>query len=127
MRCRATWVTALSTLLWAQVRSHACVTVVFSRLTYFPIQVESKPFPLGTSVNPRAVHKRDVTGLACGLWATADNVDTAQNSANLNQKGGLAVPVAANGCNRVACYDTSGMYVCNDQDADITVPMNASI
>ena len=67
--------------------------------------------------------KRSVTNIACGLFSSADVDDTSENIANLKNKGGNAA-VPANSCSRVGCYNTSGAYVCNDQDSDISVPLS---
>ncbi|KAK5169796.1 uncharacterized protein LTR77_005774 [Saxophila tyrrhenica] len=80
------------------------------------------------SINARSLQKRTaVTELKCGLWATADEADTEQNWENfvISVEGESAGPVAvpANSCSRIGCSNTSGVYVCNDQDSDIELDM----
>lgn len=44
---------------------------------------------------------------------------------NLGEDGGSDMAdVPANSCSRVGCFGTSGVYVCNDQDVAISIPMD---
>ncbi|KAK3680627.1 hypothetical protein LTR37_021133 [Vermiconidia calcicola] len=66
--------------------------------------------------------KRSVTGVSCGQFATADEYDARDSAYELQFKAGNA-EFPSKGCSRVGCYDTSGFYVCNDQDVAISVPL----
>ncbi|KAK5170894.1 uncharacterized protein LTR77_004038 [Saxophila tyrrhenica] len=69
--------------------------------------------------------KRDLSEVICGFYPSADGWETEnKNEPNLRGKGDQNVHVAAGSCSRVGCYNTSGVYVCNDQDSDLDVPMN---
>lgn len=67
--------------------------------------------------------KRDNVGVACGLWSTGKAYDIGSGLGEDADE----VTVAANSCGRIGCYDTSGVYVCNDQDVEITIPMDEAI
>ncbi|KAK3709709.1 hypothetical protein LTR37_010736 [Vermiconidia calcicola] len=69
------------------------------------------------------LHRRAVTEVICGLYPSADIANNGENLRNLEDKGG-DVTVSANSCNRIGCFNTSGVYVCNDNDEDITIPMS---
>ncbi|KAF3766579.1 hypothetical protein M406DRAFT_330384 [Cryphonectria parasitica EP155] len=59
----------------------------------------------------------------CGNFANADGSMSTQLVDKLGE-GDLKdrqYTVAAHGCNRVQCWDTSGVYVCNDNDSELTV------
>lgn len=58
---------------------------------------------------------RGITGkLYCGNFANANgHMAVSLVSALGNSLKGHSYPVAAHGCNRVNCWDTSGVYVCN--------------
>ena len=71
----------------------------------------------------RAMAKRAITGIDCGLYSTADHLDTHTNMKNLGKKDGSAT-ITANSCNRVGCYNTSGVYVCNDTSEDMDIPFD---
>ena len=85
-----------------------------------PVTNANRPrlIPNGRSLNPRHLGKRAITGVSCGGFSTASPGDTSTNMANLNS--GEAT-VSANSCNRIGCYNTSGVYICNDQAVDITI------
>jgi hypothetical protein len=50
-----------------------------------------------------------------GTFATASNLDTNENIDSLDNDSDIVVEAGA--CSRVACRDTSGVYVCNDGGA----------
>jgi hypothetical protein len=73
---------------------------------------------VGTAV-PKTSHLRkrydtvhNLASISCGGFSSADTVDTSKNVGNLNT--GSEASVAAHSCIRVGCYNTSGVYLCND-------------
>ncbi|KAK3710743.1 hypothetical protein LTR37_010162 [Vermiconidia calcicola] len=79
--------------------------------------------PNANALAARRLQKRynehSLTSISCGLYSSADTVDTSHNIDNLNN--GNEKPIAAGTCNRIGCFNTSGVYVCNDNAEDITV------
>lgn len=50
----------------------------------------------------------------CGIFANADSNDAADLVSSLGgDKKNDQYPISAHGCKRVACHNTSGVYVCN--------------
>lgn len=68
--------------------------------------------------------KRDNTSVGCGLWATANWSDVGKG---LGEDTSDDLTIAAQSCGRIGCYDTSGVYICNDQDVDIAIPMSEAV
>ena len=66
--------------------------------------------------------RSDLGHYNCGLWASTDNIDPSTNIDNLWAKYDK-VTLPARSCGRVGCYNTSGVYICTDQDKDIFVPV----
>ncbi|KAK5163345.1 uncharacterized protein LTR77_010718 [Saxophila tyrrhenica] len=106
-----------------------CPLNLFSLITAFLALAAAIAVPPSShsSPDPRALAKRilqkrynthTLTSISCGGYSTADTVDTGKNINNLNN--GDEKTVAAGTCNRIGCYNTSGVYVCNDNDFDIT-------
>ncbi|KAK5166906.1 uncharacterized protein LTR77_007635 [Saxophila tyrrhenica] len=88
-----------------------------------PVTLDAVRMDAPVSLNDRSLRKRtSVTGLTCGNWATADIAYTNKNIENLGQKDD-PVSIPANSCGRVGCYNSSGVYICNDQDVDIEIQM----
>ena len=82
-----------------------------------------------TTNNPRqavrrALMKRGNTSVACGLWATANWSDVGDG---LGEDSTDDITVGPQSCARIGCYDTSGVYICNDQDVEITIPMEEAV
>jgi len=79
--------------------------------------------PVTFALTPRGLVRRDLTEVTCGLYASADAPDTgSKNLVDIAQRFGQNLNVAAHTCHRIACVNTSGVYVCNDQDVDIDMP-----
>ncbi|KAK7731817.1 hypothetical protein SLS53_008638 [Cytospora paraplurivora] len=58
----------------------------------------------------------------CGIFANADSSDAAALVSSLGgDKKKDEYSIASHGCKRVACHNTSGVYVCNDNNHKITV------
>lgn len=109
----------------AQSLALLATTICSVLVTASPIR---KPTDNPMSTNPanvlrRAIQKRDNTGVACGLWATSNWADTGKNLGEDADE----VTISAGECGRIGCYDTSGVYICNDQDVEITIPMEEAI
>ncbi|KAK3715564.1 hypothetical protein LTR37_007052 [Vermiconidia calcicola] len=85
-----------------------------------PIHNTIAPF----SLQGRNLVKRGVTEVICGIYPSVDVYDDLGTGGRLADKGDQNVLVAANSCNRVGYWDTSGVYVCNDQSVDLNVPMS---
>ena len=75
--------------------------------------------------NATALARRDTTFAKrnkdngyCGVFATADATNAAQNRGYLASVGGSCM-VDANSCIRMACLNTSGLYLCNGNDYQI--------
>ncbi|KAK3680950.1 hypothetical protein LTR37_021006 [Vermiconidia calcicola] len=91
--------------------------------------VESSPLTLPkASIDPKfaarqSLAKREVTGIACGLYSTGNEADIGEGLG----EDADTITVAPRSCNRIGCYDTSGVSICNDQDADLSFPMQEAI
>ncbi|ROV96930.1 hypothetical protein VSDG_04072 [Cytospora chrysosperma] len=58
----------------------------------------------------------------CGLFANADSNDADSLIQSLGgDNKGKQYSIGAHGCYRVACHNTSGVYVCNDNGFELTV------
>ncbi|KAK3936356.1 hypothetical protein QBC46DRAFT_412178 [Diplogelasinospora grovesii] len=56
----------------------------------------------------------------CGIFSTGDKRNIMTLLYNMRKQGGNCVTPAKT-CTRHACMNTSGVYVCNDNDHDITL------
>lgn len=100
------------------MRSPARTTALFSTLALLH---PSASTPVQLPTLPHSLARRDNTAVSCGTWATANAGDAGRG---LGSNGDDAVFVAAGACGRVGCYDTSGVYVCNDQSDDLAFGMD---
>ena len=96
--------------------------------TLSAVLVTASPIKRDFSRNPadilrRHLVKRNNVGVACGLWATSNWADTGKGLGEDADE----VTIGPNSCGRIGCYDTSGVYVCNDQGVEITIPMQEAI
>lgn len=111
---------------------HFTKTTIALLATLSPALVAASPVSTAndehTSSNPanvfqRTITKRNNVSVACGLWATVNFGDAGDGLGEDADE----VPVGPRSCNRIGCYDTSGVYVCNDQDVEIVIPMSEAI
>jgi len=58
--------------------------------------------------------------LVCGLYSTADKRNSVQLLYDLRKRGGTCV-TGAKKCTRHACWNTSGVFICNDNDHDVAI------
>lgn len=58
--------------------------------------------------------------LVCGLYSTADKRNAVQLLYDLRKRGGTCVTPTKK-CTRHACWNTSGVYICNDNDHDVSL------
>jgi len=61
--------------------------------------------------------------LYCGNFATAD-FHNAHSLVSATSGSETQHTAAAHGCNRVGCMNTSGLYICNDNDYSLTMTGN---
>lgn len=108
-----------------------------------PTAVADQPFVVanpadigseGRSINPDAyIDVRSITDasdprlqrrngqLWCGMFASADFGNAHQLVGNLRTNPNRVNSIAAHGCKRVQCMNTSGIYVCNDRNSAMTL------
>lgn len=87
--------------------------------------VEASPVAIQQrSPNPQYLAKRSFTGVACGLFSTGAGKDIAENLRIIQGQSDGTADVPGHMCSRMACTNTSGAYLCNDNDDDISVPLS---
>ena len=59
---------------------------------------------------------------SCGDYATADEAMVRKGAYKLRNKPGEIAFTPAGRCARHWCRDTTAMFVCNDEDEDVTIP-----
>ncbi|KAK0726904.1 hypothetical protein B0T26DRAFT_747297 [Lasiosphaeria miniovina] len=86
-----------------------------SCITAGPVATPSlKPLSLRTNTTDNSA------GLFCGIFNTANTQDTDDNISWLKNNVGTCFTPAQT-CRRHSCINTSGVYVCNDNNHDITL------
>jgi hypothetical protein len=75
----------------------------------------------GKKPPPPPVWQKYSDTLYCNVMGTGDVRDlTHQQDYLLHHKGQCGAP--AKSCRRLACHNTSGVYICNDDDKDLSIP-----
>ncbi|KAB5551059.1 hypothetical protein GE09DRAFT_1222872 [Coniochaeta sp. 2T2.1] len=80
---------------------------------------EGRPFALTSkSVLGKKV---EIGAIVCGNFATADKRNFMQLQYDLRKHGGNST-IGGKQCYRVSCWNTSGIYVCNDNEGEVEIP-----
>ncbi|KAI3390634.1 hypothetical protein diail_9013, partial [Diaporthe ilicicola] len=98
---------------------------VAAAVTALPSRDFSEDF--GSNTTESTIERRSGYGhgegrVICGLYANADYVMIADLSHSLENKDkDRTWDIGPKACNRVTCWDTSAIYICNDNEHQITV------
>lgn len=83
-------------------------TIAFTAATFVALAAST---PITSKLSPRDVtdYREDLAAYSCGLYSSADNIDTRTNVDNL-EGATDSVTLPARSCGRIGCYNTSGVY-----------------